>query len=404
MPVERTFSILKPDATERNLTGAINAMIEKAGLRIVAQKRVRITRAQAEKFYAVHKERPFFRELVDFMISGPVVVQVLEGEGAIAKYRDVMGATDPAKAAAGTIRKVHAKSIGENSVHGSDAPDTATARDRAIFLGKRNRRLADEQLAAAMAAKAPKPPSRRRGWETLAVQAIATEMAQPAFWLSVLQVIWINILLSGDNAVVIALACRGLPPRQRLWGMVIGAGFASVLLIVFTGVVALLMTLPYLKLVGALLLFWIAAKLLVPDEEDSGDETEAVEDLWRAIRIVVIADLVMSLDNVIAVAAVAKGQYVLLTLGLAVSIPMVIAGSAIILALLERFPVLVWGGAAILGWVAGDIFASDPIVLGAFSGYSPDHVELAAQVLGAALVLAAGYVWRRYKLPAESEV
>src|SRR3954465_9313319 len=107
MPVERTFSILKPDATARNLTGAINAIIEKAGLRIVAQKRVRISREQAEKFYAVHKERPFFRELVDFMISGPVVVQVLEGDGAIAKYRDVMGATDPAKAAAGTIRKTH---------------------------------------------------------------------------------------------------------------------------------------------------------------------------------------------------------------------------------------------------------------------------------------------------------
>jgi nucleoside-diphosphate kinase len=125
MALERTFSILKPDATARNLTGAINAMIEQAGLRIVAQKRVRITREQAEKFYAVHKERPFFDELVAFMSSGPVVVQVLEGEGAIAKYRDVMGATDPAKAVPGTIRKVHAKSISENSVHGSDAPDTA---------------------------------------------------------------------------------------------------------------------------------------------------------------------------------------------------------------------------------------------------------------------------------------
>jgi nucleoside-diphosphate kinase len=125
MAVERTFSILKPDATGRNLTGAINAIIEKAGLRIVAQKRVRISRVEAEKFYAVHRERPFFRELVDFMISGPVVVQVLEGDNAIAKYREVMGATDPAKAAVGTIRKTHAKSIGENSVHGSDAPDTA---------------------------------------------------------------------------------------------------------------------------------------------------------------------------------------------------------------------------------------------------------------------------------------
>jgi nucleoside-diphosphate kinase len=125
MAIERTFSILKPDATERNLTGAINAIIEKAGLRIVAQKRVRISREQAEKFYAVHRERPFFGELVDFMISGPVVVQVLEGNNAIARYREVMGATDPTKADVGTIRKIHAKSIGENSVHGSDAPDTA---------------------------------------------------------------------------------------------------------------------------------------------------------------------------------------------------------------------------------------------------------------------------------------
>jgi nucleoside-diphosphate kinase len=135
MAIERTFSILKPDATERNLTGAINAAIEKAGLRIVAQKRMRISREQAEKFYSVHRERPFFRELVDFMLSGPVVVQVLEGDNAIAKYREVMGATDPAKAATGTIRKLYARSIGENSVHGSDAPDTA-AREIAQFFSE----------------------------------------------------------------------------------------------------------------------------------------------------------------------------------------------------------------------------------------------------------------------------
>src|SRR5256885_13470164 len=135
MAVERTFSIIKPDATKRNLTGAINAIIEKAGLRIVAQKRVRITREQAETFYGVHRERSFFGELVAFMTSGPVVVQVLEGEGAIAKYRDVMGATDPAKAATGTIRKVHAQSIGENSVHGSDAPDTAAKEIAQFFSG-----------------------------------------------------------------------------------------------------------------------------------------------------------------------------------------------------------------------------------------------------------------------------
>ena len=125
MAIQRTFSIIKPDATRRNLTGAINAKIEAAGLRIVAQKRVQMTRGQAETFYAVHKERPFFGELVDFMISGPVVVQVLEGENAIAKYREVMGATNPANAAEGTIRKQFAESIERNATHGSDAPETA---------------------------------------------------------------------------------------------------------------------------------------------------------------------------------------------------------------------------------------------------------------------------------------
>jgi len=135
MAIERTFSILKPDATARNLTGAINALIEKAGLRIVAQKRIRMTREQAETFYAVHRERPFFRDLVEFMVSGPVVVQVLEGENAIARYRDVMGATNPANAAEGTIRKIHAKSVGENSVHGSDAPDTAEKEIAQFFSG-----------------------------------------------------------------------------------------------------------------------------------------------------------------------------------------------------------------------------------------------------------------------------
>jgi nucleoside-diphosphate kinase len=135
MAIERTFSIIKPDATARNLTGAINALIEKAGLRIVAQKRIRMTREQAEIFYAVHKERPFFRELVDFMISGPVVVQVLEGENAVLKHREVMGATDPSKAADGTIRKLHARSIGENSVHGSDAAETAAIEIAQFFSG-----------------------------------------------------------------------------------------------------------------------------------------------------------------------------------------------------------------------------------------------------------------------------
>jgi len=135
MALERTFSILKPDATRRNLTGAINALIEKAGLRIVAQKRIQMTRGQAETFYGVHKDRPFFGELVEFMTSAPVVVQVLEGENAIAKYREVMGATNPANAAPGTIRKEFALSVGENSAHGSDAAETAAQEIAQFFSG-----------------------------------------------------------------------------------------------------------------------------------------------------------------------------------------------------------------------------------------------------------------------------
>jgi nucleoside-diphosphate kinase len=130
---ERTFSIIKPDATERNLTGAINAVIEGAGLRIVGQKRIRMTREQAEAFYDIHRARPFFGELVDFMVSGPVVVQVLEGPGAVARYREIMGATNPADAAPGTIRYLYAKSVGENSVHGSDSADNARAEIAQFF-------------------------------------------------------------------------------------------------------------------------------------------------------------------------------------------------------------------------------------------------------------------------------
>jgi nucleoside-diphosphate kinase len=135
MALERTFSILKPDATRRNLTGAVNAMIEGVGLRIIAQKRIHMTRAQAEAFYSVHAARPFFGELVDFMTSAPVVVQVLEGENAIAAYRTVMGATNPANADEGTIRKAHAVSVGENTVHGSDAAETAAIEIAQFFSG-----------------------------------------------------------------------------------------------------------------------------------------------------------------------------------------------------------------------------------------------------------------------------
>jgi YjbE family integral membrane protein len=191
---------------------------------------------------------------------------------------------------------------------------------------------------------------------------LVSEMMRPTFWLAALQIMGINILLSGDNAVVIALAVRALPPKERFWGMVLGAGCAAVLLILFTGIVATLLKLPYLKLIGGLALFWVAVKLVAPQPHDAEDTPEAVEDLWRAVRVVVIANIVMSLDNVIAVAAAAKGNYLLLALGLAISIPVVIAGSALFLALLERFPWVVWAGGALLGWIAGGLLPDDAII------------------------------------------
>jgi YjbE family integral membrane protein len=199
-------------------------------------------------------------------------------------------------------------------------------------------------------------------WGKILVEMLVNEMMRPAFWLAALQIMGINILLSGDNAVVIALAVRALPPRERFWGMVLGAGCAAVLLILFTGIVATLLKLPYLKLVGGLALFWVAVNLVAPQPHDAEDTPEAVEDLWRAVRVVVIANIVMSLDNVIAVAAAAKGNYLLLGLGLAISIPVVIAGSALFLALLERFPWVVWAGGALLGWIAGGLLPDDAFV------------------------------------------
>jgi YjbE family integral membrane protein len=233
------------------------------------------------------------------------------------------------------------------------------------------------------------------------------ELAEPRFWFAVLQVIWINILLSGDNAVVIALACRGLPPRQRLWGMIIGAGLAVVLRIVFTGVIASLMLLPYLKIVGGLALFYIAAKLLVPDEPDRS-ETEAVEHLWRAVRIVAVADVIMSLDNVIAIAAAAGGDMTLMVLGLAISIPLIVAGAALIMSLLDRYPILVWAGAALLGWIVGEVIATDPVVsrylIGTYGGSIAHTVEYTAAATGAVLVIVVGWLWRRSRQEVEGEV
>jgi YjbE family integral membrane protein len=248
-----------------------------------------------------------------------------------------------------------------------------------------------------------------------------TEALTPAFWVAVGKIIWINVLLSGDNALVIALACRGLQPRHRLWGMVLGAGAAVILRIIFTGVVASLMELPYLKLVGGLALIVIAAKLLVPEQEE-GDDVESASHLWAAVQIVVVADIVMSLDNVIAVAAAANGSVPLLVLGLAISVPLIVAGAALIMALLNKLPILVWAGAALLGWIAGDVIATDPAVhpklnalfAGPFGAKLDQWLsslrlppqfadggnggEIVLAVLGIIVVLVAGVIWRRRAL------
>jgi YjbE family integral membrane protein len=244
-----------------------------------------------------------------------------------------------------------------------------------------------------------------------------SEIAHPQFWVNLSKIIWINVLLSGDNALVVAMACRSLQPRQRFWGMILGTMAAVVLRIIFTVVIATVMGLPYLKLVGGLALLVIAAKLLVPNGEEQ-ESVGSASHLWAAVQIVVIADIVMSLDNVIAVAAAADGSVPLLVFGLASSIPLIIAGAALIMALLGMLPILIWAGSALLGWIAGDVIATDPAIhprlqslfegamgieldaLLTVVGVAPLFVggnggEIACAVLGVIVVLIAGTIWRR---------
>ncbi len=236
-------------------------------------------------------------------------------------------------------------------------------------------------------------PARWRDWLHVSVE----QLGYTAFWFAVLRIIFVNFLLSGDNAVVIAMACRELPPQQRRWGLVIGAGVAVVLRVILVGVLAWLMLLPYLKLAGGVALVFIAAKLLVPEEADR-DEIQAVAHLWRAVMIIAVADIVMSIDNMIAIAAIAQGNILLLAIGLAVSIPLIVAGAALVLALLSRFPILVWAGTALLGWIAGEIIVADAALsthlAASFGGQLARQIEFAAPATGAALAIAAGGLWR----------
>ena len=214
------------------------------------------------------------------------------------------------------------------------------------------------------------------------------DMLQSAdFWLGLLMIIWINIILSGDNAVVIALAARGLPPEQQKKAIFWGSGAAVVLRIVLTVVAAKLLELPYLQIIGGLLLLWIGAQLLSDDEEDEGDSQED-GGLMAAVRTILIADVVMSLDNVIAVAAAAKGNDVLLIIGLAISIPLVIFGSALMIKLMERYPVIVLLGAALIGWVGGETIAHD-VALREFKEAN-SWLGLACAAAGALIVIGWG--------------
>lgn len=210
----------------------------------------------------------------------------------------------------------------------------------------------------------------------------------------IIQVIWINIILSGDNAVVIALACRALPERQRLIGMVLGAGVAILLRVIFTLFVATLLDMPFLRLVGGLLLLWIAVKLIT-DDSHSDDEIQASDQLWYAVRTVAIADAVMSLDNVLAIAAVAKDNTTMLIAGLVISIPLIVAGASIIMKLLEKLPILVWAGAALLGWLAGDMILHDPMTIKFLGSEFAHRLELPAEIVGAVLVVAIAYLLKR---------
>jgi YjbE family integral membrane protein len=223
------------------------------------------------------------------------------------------------------------------------------------------------------------------------------EILTPQFWTGLLTIIWVNIILSGDNAVVIALAARSLPERQQKQAVFWGAGAAVAMRIVLTVVAVELLKLPYLKIIGGLLLFWIAVKLLLP--EDGDDDVDSSDNLLQAIKTILIADLVMSLDNVIAVAAAAKGSVLLLVIGLAISIPLVIFGATMLMALMERYPVIITLGAAILGWVAGEMTVTDPVLVGWIETNLPwMHLQLPlglgavswAQIAGAIVVVVLG--------------
>ncbi len=218
-----------------------------------------------------------------------------------------------------------------------------------------------------------------------------------AEWLALGEIIWINALLSGDNAVVIAMACRSLPATQRKIGMVAGAGVAIGLRVLFTLIIVRLLGIPYLKIVGALALLYIAVDLVGPQGAEDDQGVKSHESLWRAIMTIAIADVVMSLDNVIAIAGVAGDHFGLLVLGLVISVPMIVAGSAVILAIMDKVPVIVWAGAALLGYVAGEMIVSDHALEDRFGAEYVHSWETTAAITLALVVVLVGWLMRRMR-------
>jgi YjbE family integral membrane protein len=226
----------------------------------------------------------------------------------------------------------------------------------------------------------------------------------------ILQIVWIDLLLSGDNAIVIALACRNLPPEQRRMGMLLGAGAAIGLRIIFALMITFLLGVPFLKIIGGVLLFWIGIKLAT-GEDEAHEQVEGSDKLWGAVKTIAIADAVMSLDNVLAISAASHGNVWLFIFGLLLSIPLIIFGAQLITSIIERFPIFIWLGAALLGWIAGEMIVSDPVVVNWLKANMANLVmnnpkdlkELipvktlyyGAAVVGAAFVVAGGTIMRR---------
>lgn len=219
--------------------------------------------------------------------------------------------------------------------------------------------------------------------------------------LAILQIVWIDLLLSGDNAVVIALACRSLPPKQRKIGIILGAGTAIALRIIFALIISQLLQIEFLKVLGGLLLLWIAVKL-AKGETAEEHAVAASDKLWRAVGTIAVADAAMSLDNVIAIAAVSKGDPWLFGFGLALSIPLIMVGSTVILRMIERFPIIVWAGAALLGWIAGEMIVHDPYIVKTLAIGPDSKLPYLAAATGAVFVVAVGWLLKARSRPADA--